>query len=102
MRANEFLTESYEFFDTIVDQIKAQVPAEEIWFHGSRATGTEHDESDWDILVIVPDNIVGDEYINVTRILQSIARRYENFDIQPARASNNIARIAREEGERID
>ena len=54
MRAQEFLTESYDFFDEIVAKIKKNIPAKEIWFHGSRATGTEHEDSDWDILVVVP------------------------------------------------
>lgn len=101
MRAEEFITESYDLFDQIVAKIKATVPAEEIWFHGSRATGTEHEDSDWDILVIVP-KMSPEDYIAVEQKLQRIAGAYGNFDIQAAYANNHVARIAREEGTRLD
>lgn len=100
MRASEFITESYDFFDEIVTKIKSAIPAEEIWFHGSRATGNEREDSDWDILVIVP-HMSPDDYINTIHILRKIAKSYENFDIQPTYADTQIAQIARKEGTQL-
>lgn len=83
----------------LINEIVAKLPqTNEIWFHGSRATGTHKRDSDWDILVIVPDDIKGNDYIELVMLLQKIASDYPNYDIQPAHAHNMIARIAREEG----
>ncbi len=83
----------------LIKEIVAKVPqTREIWFHGSRATGTHKRNSDWDILVIVPDDIKGNTYIDIIELLQNIARSYPNYDIQPAHLRNMITRIAREEG----
>ena len=42
----------------IAEKIKANVhdidPQAEVWLYGSRARGTEHAESDWDVLVLSP------------------------------------------------
>ena len=82
-----------------IEDIVAAVPqAREIWFHGSRATGDWDEESDWDILVVVPDSIVGTTYIDIAEWLQNVARKYPGYDIQPAHPRNMITRIAREEG----
>jgi hypothetical protein len=72
--------------------------AQEIWFHGSRATGKHRKNSDTDILVVVPDDLVGDQYLGVVRILQKLSRHFDNYDIQPTKSGTNIHRIAQEEG----
>jgi predicted nucleotidyltransferase len=104
MRASEFIKESFDYVDEedLVNDILNVLPiAQEIWFHGSRATGTHHDESDTDILVILPDDISVDDRISAIHTLQRLAKRgiYSGFDIQPASSDNQIARIAREEGQ---
>jgi predicted nucleotidyltransferase len=83
----------------VTDAILKVIPmAQEIWFHGSRATGKHRRNSDTDILVIVPDDLVGDQYLGVVRILQKLSAHFDNHDIQPARAGSNIHRVAQEEG----
>jgi len=83
----------------VVDAILKVIPvAQEIWFHGSRATGSHRKNSDTDILVIVPDDLVGDQYLGAVRILQKLSSHFDNYDIQPAKAGTNIHRIAQEEG----
>jgi GNAT superfamily N-acetyltransferase/predicted nucleotidyltransferase len=83
----------------VVDAIQKVLPvAQEIWFHGSRATGQHRKNSDTDILVVVPDNLVGDQYLSVVRILQKLSSHFDNYDIQPTKLGTNIHRIAQEEG----
>jgi predicted nucleotidyltransferase len=83
----------------VVDAILKVVPiAQEIWFHGSRATGKHRKNSDTDILVVVPDDLVGDQYLGVVRILQKLSRHFDNYDIQPTHPGYNIHLIAQEEG----
>lgn len=83
----------------VVDAILKVMPiSQEIWFHGSRATGKHRRNSDTDILVVVPDDLVGDQYLAVVRILQKLSSHFANYDIQPTKAGNNIHRIAQEEG----
>jgi predicted nucleotidyltransferase len=84
----------------VVDAIQKVLPmAQEIWFHGSRATGKHRRNSDTDILVVVPDDLVGDQYLAVVRILQKLASHFDNYDIQPTKSGTNIHRIAQEEGQ---
>ena len=83
----------------IIDAILNAMPiAQEIWFHGSRAIGKHRKNSDTDILVVVPDDLVGDQYLGVVRILQKLSTHFDNYDIQPTKAGTNIHRIAQEEG----
>lgn len=84
----------------VVDAILNAMPiAQEIWFHGSRAIGKHRKNSDTDILVVVPDDLVGDQYLGVVRILQKLSTHFDNYDIQPTKAGTNIHRIAQEEGQ---
>ncbi len=84
----------------VVDAILKVMPiAQEIWFHGSRATGKHRKNSDTDILVVVPDDLVGDQYLGVVRILQKLSRHFDNHDIQPTHPGYNIHLIAQEEGQ---
>ena len=84
----------------LVQAILAVMPnAKEIWFHGSRATGKHRKDSDTDILVIVPDDVVGEDYLTAVRTLQNLASSYHNYDIQPTKSGRNIHQIAQEEGQ---
>lgn len=98
-RITAMTNESEKSFPNIVDTIVKNIPnVNEIYFHGSRAIGKGKRKSDWDILVIVDDSVVGRDYINTVFALQNIAKKFKNFDIQPSHKNNNIARIAKEEG----
>lgn len=106
MRACEFtstalnLTENKKLFSQLINDILQTVPnAIEIWFHGSRARGTNRKNSDWDIQVIVPDDVRGGPYIDVNIALQELEKHYPNFDIQPGHIGDLVNRIAREEGQ---
>jgi predicted nucleotidyltransferase len=84
---------------SVTDAILKVMPiAQEIWFHGSRATRSHRKNSDTDILVIVPDDLVGNQYLGAVRILQKLSTHFDNHDIQPTKAETNIHRIAQEEG----
>ena len=104
MRAHEFVTENFadgkKPGKSVVDAIQKVLPvAQEIWFHGSRATGKHRKNSDTDILVIVPNDLVGDQYLAVVRNLQKLSAHFDNYDIQPTKSGTNIHRIAQEEGQ---
>lgn len=82
-----------------VDAILDVVPmATEIWFHGSRAIGKHKRTSDTDILVVIPDEYIGESYLKILRILQKLSSQHKGYDIQPTHANTNIHRIAQEEG----
>ena len=85
---------------SVTDAIQKVLPiAQEIWFHGSRATGKHRRNSDTDILVVVPDDLVGNQYLAVVRTLQKLSSIFDNYDIQPTKSGTNIHRIAQEEGQ---
>ena len=98
-RITAMTNESEKSFPNIVDTIVNNIPnVNEIYFHGSRAIGKGKRKSDWDILVIVDDRVVGSDYIDTVFALQDIAKEFKNFDIQPSKANSHISRIAKEEG----
>ena len=98
-RITAMTNESEKSFPNIVDTIVKSIPnVNEIYFHGSRAIGKGKRKSDWDILVIVDDSVVGTDYIDTVFALQDIAKEFKNFDIQPSKANSHISRIAKEEG----
>jgi predicted nucleotidyltransferase len=83
----------------LIDAVLNAVPqAQEIWLHGSRARGTARPDSDTDILVVVPNSVVGEAYLHIVKKLHSLSSQFDNYDIQPARAENYTAQIAKEEG----
>jgi predicted nucleotidyltransferase len=99
MGGQEGLAEGKQPGQPVVDAILKVMPiAQEIWFHGSRAIGKHRRNSDTDILVVVPDDLVGDKYLGVVRILQKLSSHFDNYDIQPTKSGTNIHRIAQEEG----
>ena len=99
-KLSENLANNQSWKSQVVDAIRTALPmAQEIWFHGSRAIGRHRPNSDTDILVVVPDDVVGDDYLRVVRTLQKVSTQFDNYDIQPTKAGNNIHRIAQEEGQ---
>ena len=83
----------------VVDAILKVLPiSQEIWFHGSRARGTHHRNSDTDILVVVPSDIVGDPYLEAVLALRKLSAQFRNYDIQPTHNRGHIYHFAREEG----
>jgi predicted nucleotidyltransferase len=103
MRAHEFITESEKLFPAIVSDILRVVPeAEEIWFHGSRATGTHRRNSDWDILVTVDlDKLKDREYFDIVLALKPLNAKYKKFDIQASKKNSyegSVEYWARKEG----
>ena len=99
MRASELIFKRLSPGQWTVDTILDVVPmATEIWFHGSRAIGKHKRTSDTDILVVVPDEYIGESYLKILRILQKLSSQYKGYDIQPTHADTNIHRIAQEEG----
>lgn len=70
----------------------------EIWFHGSRFRGDHKQDSDTDIQVIVPDNVVGSDYLDVVIALEKLGNQYINFDIQPGHLNDMVNRVARKQG----
>jgi len=84
---------------TVVDAILKVLPvAQEVWFHGSRARGTHRKNSDTDILVVIPTDIVGDNYFAAVKALKKLSAQFDNYDIQPTKTNSNLYRIASEEG----
>jgi len=45
----------------LLDRIEARWAPTQIWLFGSRARGDADDDSDWDLLVIVPDDVADDD-----------------------------------------
>ena len=45
---------------TLVELCRAELRAEEVWLFGSRARGDFHDDSDWDVMVIIDDEAPDD------------------------------------------
>jgi predicted nucleotidyltransferase len=98
--ALSMLSEAQSLDLNVIQLILSAVPyAQEIWFHGSRATGKHRPDSDTDILVVVPADVVGEDYLETVMTLQKVAQKLSNYDIQPTKISSNIYRIARQEGQ---
>jgi predicted nucleotidyltransferase len=94
----------------LLDRIVSSWHPREIWLFGSRARGTAAHDSDWDVLVIVPDDLAVDGFddpMTVWKVKQGTGVR---ADVLVCRASefdedrethNTIAYDAAVEGVRI-
>jgi len=94
----------------LLDRIVSSWRPREIWLFGSRARGTAVPDSDWDLLVVVPDELapVGfDDPMAVWRVKQGtgvradvLACRASEFD-EDRGTHNTIAYDAAVEGVRV-
>jgi uncharacterized protein len=94
----------------LLDRIVSHWCPREIWLFGSRARGTAARDSDWDLLVVVPDDLAAagfDDPMTVWKVKQGSGVR---ADVLVCRASefdedrgthNTIAYDAAVEGVRI-
>jgi predicted nucleotidyltransferase len=86
----------------LVSAILKTVPqAQEIWFYGSRARGDHKKTSDWDFLVIVPDDVVGSDFLDMQLALDNLQQHFPNHDIQAAHSWTGLYGSAKQEGQRI-
>ncbi len=51
------LTQDAEPVRPVIERLVDRYDPEEIWLFGSRAEGRAHPESDWDLLVVLPDDV---------------------------------------------
>jgi predicted nucleotidyltransferase len=94
----------------LLDRIVSSWHPREIWLFGSRARGTATRDSDWDLLVVVPDELAADGFddpMTIWKVKQGAGVR---ADVLVCRASefdedrgthNTIAYDAAVEGVRI-
>lgn len=83
----------------VIDAVNSTgLPYSEIWFHGSRAIGKHKPSSDWDYLIVVPPD---EDYIKYARVFPKL-KPFKNVDIQPIRKDDNIYKVAKQEGIRVD
>jgi hypothetical protein len=54
---NGLPADAREFLATALSSARIFVPDAELWLFGSRATGTNRDDSDFDLLLILPDSV---------------------------------------------
>jgi predicted nucleotidyltransferase len=103
MRAQEFIVQdkNNKFERLVADILEIAPQAYEIWFYGSRARGDHKPSSDYDILVMIPDSIVGGDFLDLQLALEKLSAKYNNFDVQASHSWNMISRSAREEGRLI-
>lgn len=72
---------------TLVDLCLSEMHADEVWLFGSRARGDEHEDSDWDLIAVIPDD--APEEIGSLRQAFEIRRRSGlHADLLTARSSD--------------
>jgi predicted nucleotidyltransferase len=110
MRACEFMIvrESKTGLDLqqVCETILAIVPeAEEIWFHGSRATGKHKPKSDWDFYVFVSEDTPKKRLWDFAYAGSAIDRLRPKIDVQVGKKSGiysgSVGYWAMEEGRKI-
>jgi len=93
----------------VLERIVDELNPEEIWLFGSRARGTSHEESDWDLLVVLPDATpVPTDRADLWRRFRDLARLRLDIHVLSRRdfdadrnALGTLAQIATSEGQRI-
>ncbi|MBI5517592.1 MAG: nucleotidyltransferase domain-containing protein [Deltaproteobacteria bacterium] len=94
---------------SVLERVIAQWRPEEIWLYGSRAHGTHRPDSDWDLLVIVPDNTPASQLDlgEAWAALSDLRPPVEAYPVlrsefeEGQRHLGSLARIAVTEGRRI-
>lgn len=52
----EALLQAQPALGVLVDLARKRLSAREVWLFGSRARGDNHPDSDWDVMVVLPDD----------------------------------------------
>ena len=65
-----------EFLKKTKDSILSLEPEAEVWLFGSRARGDFNDESDWDILILLPGEVVWERKEPIIDALTAIQCQY--------------------------
>jgi predicted nucleotidyltransferase len=92
--------------DKVCEMIVSLVPeAEEIWFHGSRATGKQKRGSDWDFYVFVSEDTPREILNSYGYAGSSLSRLRPKIDVQVGKKSSiwagSVGYWAMEEGRKI-
>lgn len=94
----------------LVARLREALGAEEVWLFGSRARGTATSDSDWDLLVVVPDGVSDEalEPVAVWRLRRAsplptelLVCRRSDFD-EDRETPNTLAFEAWHAGVRVD
>jgi predicted nucleotidyltransferase len=68
-----------------VERIVEVLHPEEIWLFGSRARGTHHPESDWDLMAVLPDD-APDSHLDIVQVWRRLKDlRLQRVEIFPVR-----------------
>ncbi len=95
---------------TLLSRIEAQYHPEQVWLFGSRARGDARPESDWDLLVVVPDD-TSDDQLDLLFLWRLTRGSGVPTDVIACRASefreacdtvNTLSYVVANEGVRID
>jgi predicted nucleotidyltransferase len=94
---------------SVLDRLIARWRPEEIWLYGSRAHGTHRPDSDWDLLVVVPDGAPASQLDlgEAWAALSDLRPPVEAYPVvrsefeEGRRHLGSLARIAVTEGRRI-
>ncbi|MDX8492667.1 nucleotidyltransferase family protein [Mesorhizobium captivum] len=94
----------------MIDEIKLRLNPDSIWLFGSRARGDNRPDSDWDILVALPDNtrpelldpLVGWTIQNEIGIPATILATTSGDLAASWGARNTIAYAVARDGQRLD
>lgn len=74
----------------LLDRIVQTMRPEQVWLFGSRAQGHARPDSDWDLLVVVPDDTSDDE-MEIHSVWQKIMDLRIPADVIPVRHSEFAA-----------
>ncbi len=91
----------------VMELLISEFSPEEIWLYGSRARGTHSSTSDWDLLIVVPDDTPSKTQ---ERFPQPLLRRYRVDGVLVRRSDfetgksvpGSLSQIVLEEGYRVD
>ena len=102
-------TSSPELPRDVLDLILTTWHPHEIWLYGSRATGAHRSDSDWDLLVVVPDDAAPDllDLVEAWRVTSELRPPVEVYPVRRSdfdegrRWIGSLAHIAVTHGRRV-
>ena len=93
----------------LLERCRAVFAVQEAWWFGSRANGTGHANSDWDLLVVAPSEVDAFERMSIAnRATRSVPVECDIFVLTPAEFARDRSRFftiswsASHNGMRID